>query len=276
MTKKDRLTKEEWQALAVSTWFHALLIALCGLLVHVPDAQPLDLVARRDSLILLTYEPLPVLGPEGGSPTVEPRAPRTNEVPAPRPRPAPARVRPARPPTPTPVRLPEATPTRRPTPENPSPPPAPHDPDARASTPSPPSPRQDPNAPPAPPSPPVEGTNDNGGVSATGAPGRGDGNQDGGGRGGTGGGSGIGFAGLGSRSATCSLPAYPGVNGTVSYFVTFAPNGRYVSSRPRQRGNSRLEAAVQRIIRTCRAAALPEAASQVNQEGVVTFRFTSR
>src|SRR5690606_14917378 len=89
--------------------------------------------------------------------------------------------------------------------------------------------------------------------------------------------SGLSIEGLGSRGATCPRPSYPGVNGTVTYAVTFAPDGRYVASRPLRRGgDARIERAVQSVIAGCRAEGLPGAADQDNQEGRVTFVFRGR
>jgi TonB family protein len=175
----------------------------------------------------------------------------------------------------TPVRLPDAPAARNPD-RSPSPPPAPTDRQARPTTPAPPTPRTEPDAPPAPTSPPVEGRTDDGGTSASGSPGTG-GSRDAGGRGGTGGGAGVQYGGLGSRAFTCRTPVNPGASGTVAYAVTFAPSGRYVSSRTRTRsGNPALDAAAQAVLSSCRAAPLSEEADQVNQTGVATFRFTLR
>jgi outer membrane biosynthesis protein TonB len=93
---------------------------------------------------------------------------------------------------------------------------------------------------------------------------------------GTGNGSGLAVEGLGSRHAPCPPPRYPGVGGSVTYVVTFAPDGRYVASRPLRRGGDpRLDQAARGVIGGCRAAPLPSAASPLNQEGRITFRFTN-
>lgn len=87
--------------------------------------------------------------------------------------------------------------------------------------------------------------------------------------------SSVSIAGLGSRGASCPRPAYPGVSGTATYTVTFAPDGRYVSSRPLLRGgDARIDQAVRSVVSGCRTQALPAWAPQENWEGRVTFRFT--
>lgn len=274
--EREPLSSEEWQALTVSTWVNALLVLLVLVVLPVPQPVRLDIPPRPVEMVELTLlpPPVPVFGPAGGSPEETARAPRTTAPPAARPRPEPRRTPPARPAASTPVDLPRpvAPTVRR---RDGVPPPGPVDPSAAAAVPSFPNPNPDPAADPAPPSPPVQGASDDGGVSATGAPGTG-GSSDGGGRGGTGGGSGFGFGGLGSRSVNCALPRNPGAAGRVEYYITFDPDGRYVSSRPKQRGPSSLNQAVSGILRTCRAEPLPEEASQVNQEGFVSFRFTLR
>ncbi len=80
---------------------------------------------------------------------------------------------------------------------------------------------------------------------------------------------------FGNRSFTCPSPPNDGtLEGTVVYSVQFAPNGRYLSGRPRSR-NALLEAAVGRVISGCRADALPSRAAQVPQTTTATFRFSA-
>ena len=268
--------REDWKALAASVLLHVVLLLLAAFAFRISGPSSLNEAELRRHVVEVTFEPVPLLGDEGGSPVGESAAPRTDEPPAQRPRPDPRRTVTGRPMAATPVRLPDAPAPRATAERNPSPPPAPTDRAARVTTPAPPTPRSDPEAPPAPASAPVESRNEDGGISASGAPGEG-GSRDAGGQGGTGGGAGVAYGGLGSRAYTCRTPVNPGASGTVSYFITFAPSGRYVSSRPRQRsGNPQLDQATRAVLSTCRAAPLSDEASQVNQEGYATFRFTLR
>ena len=272
--------REEWKAFSLSFAAHAAFLLFAFFFVR-PQAPDRVAPQERPHLVELQIEPVPVLAPEGGAPTGEAQAPRTAAPPAERPRPEPRRTPPARPATPTPVELPTPTrppPTRpqttRPTPA--PPPPVRRDPEAQVRPPAPPPATPDERADPAPAGSPTQGTTENGGVSATGAPGSG-GSQDGGGRGGIGGGSGVAYGGLGNRGIRCRTPAFPGYSGTVSYSVTFAPNGRYVSSRAvRRAGNTQVNSAAGNAVSSCRAEPLPEDADQVNQTGSVTFTFTLR
>jgi hypothetical protein len=84
---------------------------------------------------------------------------------------------------------------------------------------------------------------------------------------------GVSVEGLGGRGASCPRPRHPGVGGTATYAVTFAPDGRYVSSRPLLRGgDARIDQAVRAVLSGCRAQA-QTAGDPGNQEGRVTFRF---
>ena len=83
----------------------------------------------------------------------------------------------------------------------------------------------------------------------------------------------VGFQ-FGNRDFSCGQPAFPGVEGTIQYTLTFAPDGRYVSGRPRSR-NATFQNAVEAILRTCRAAPLPPQAAQVPQTTTATFRFVT-
>lgn len=78
---------------------------------------------------------------------------------------------------------------------------------------------------------------------------------------------------FGNRNWTCPTPPSTGLAGRVTYRITFAPNGRYVLARPVRR-NSTLENSVESVLPSCRAAALPPQADQVNQSTTVTFNFT--
>jgi TonB family protein len=266
--------REDWRALGISLLAHAVLLLLAAFVFHTAGPSSLDEAERRRHVVEVTFEPVPILADEGGAPVGVSAAPQTDQPPAQRPRPEPRRPSVGRPMAATPVRLPDAPASRAG--GGVSPPPAPTDRAARPTTPAPPTPREEPDARPAQASAPVDTRNEQGGTSATGAPGTG-GSSDAGGQGGTGGGAGVAYGGLGSRAYTCRTPANPGASGTVSYYITFAPSGRYVSSRPRQRsGNPQLDAAARAVLSTCRAAPLPEEADQVNQEGHATFRFTLR
>jgi len=267
--------REDWKALGASVLFHVIVLLLMAFVLRIAAPSSLDEAELRRHVVEVTFEPIPMLGDEGGAPVGEAAAPASDRPVTERPRPDPRRPAVGRPMAATPVRLPDAPAARNPD-RSPSPPPAPTVRDARPTTPAPPTPRSDPDAAPAPAGPPVEGRTDDGGVSATGSPGDG-GSRDAGGRGGTGGGAGVAYGGLGSRAYTCRTPVNPGASGAVSYFITFAPSGRYVSSRPRQRsGNPQLDAAARSVLSTCRAAPLSDEATQVNQEGYATFRFTLR
>ena len=81
----------------------------------------------------------------------------------------------------------------------------------------------------------------------------------------------VGFQ-FGNRSFDCPSVPFGGVTGEVIHRVTFAPNGRYVADRPVTR-NGPLNAAVESVIRNCRAQPLPRNAAQVNQTAQATFRF---
>src|SRR5688572_16239549 len=119
--------REDFKALGISVAFHAALLLLAAFALHTPGPSSLDEAEIRRHIVEVTFEPIPLLGDEGGSPVGEAAAPRTAEPPAERPRPEPRRPVVGRPMAATPVRLPDA-PAPRPTAErNPSPPPAPAD-----------------------------------------------------------------------------------------------------------------------------------------------------
>ena len=110
--------------------------------------------------------------------------------------------------------------------------------------------------------------------------GRGDGGGSGSGAGsGEGSGSGgtaaveVGFA-LGNRTYDCPTPPFDGVPGQVTLTVTFSPDGRYISSRPRG-GNADLVRAASSVVSRCRAQRLPAGAAQTSQSTQATFRFVA-
>lgn len=85
----------------------------------------------------------------------------------------------------------------------------------------------------------------------------------------------VGFQ-FGNRSFSCPTPPNDGTQvGAITYTVQFAPNGLYVSGRPRSR-NAALEAAVGRVISGCRADPLPARAEQINQPTTATFNFSAQ
>ncbi|WP_412063155.1 hypothetical protein [Rubrivirga sp. IMCC45206] len=170
------------------------------------------------------------------------------------------------PPAPSPARIPERQPTP-PKPDRPLPRPAQAD-DAPAARPNPPSratrPEPDPRAARQPEPSTSAGTSEGTSRSAgadTGA-GRGSGGDAP---------AEVGFQ-FGNRTYDCPTPPFSGVEGEVTYRVTFAPNGRYVADRPVTR-NGALDASVRSVISRCRAEALPSNALQVNQTTQATFRF---
>jgi protein TonB len=171
------------------------------------------------------------------------------------------------PPAATPVRVPERTRSTPPRP-NPLPRPTPQ-PESRPSRPSPPSNTTRPEPRPTPPrnTTPTQGGGSTQGTSTT----TGATEGAGAGTGGTAPAE-VGFN-FGNRSFNCPTPSNPGVNGAVTFRVTFAPNGRYVSARPRSR-NSELESLVRQVLSSCRADPLPPNARQVPQTTDATFNFS--
>ena len=83
----------------------------------------------------------------------------------------------------------------------------------------------------------------------------------------------VGFQ-FGNRQFDCPQPPFGGVVGSVVYRVTFAPNGRFVTSSPVNR-NAALHSSVRSVINRCRAEPLPSNARQVNQTTRATFRFSA-
>lgn len=237
---------DDWKGLGVSLALHTLLLLIGStfFLASKFEDPPLRLVEIEFGSFETT----------SAAARSAPRADR----PAPAPNPEPVRETPRVEPQPTPVRPPQVRPT----------PPTPEPPVAR------PEPRE---ATPAPPSPPAETPREvSGGGDPQGQQGTNPTGSDANGTATTGS-SGVSVAGLGSRGASCPSPRFPGAAGRVVYAVTFSPEGRYVSSRPRTRGgNPSLDAAVRAVIAGCRANPLPAAADQVNQEGTVTFVFSVR
>ncbi len=239
-----RFRSDDAKGMGVSLGLHAALLLIAGAMI-IGSKNP--------------ENPAHLIEIEFGDLASEARPSAPSETPDPRPpqpqtRPEPPR---AQQPTPTPVRTPQ---TRLPAQSD----------QAIAAA-----PRQQ-DAPPQPPSPPTpERNTDGGGGSPTGEQGNDSNQENRSGQGNTGS-SGVAIEGLGNRRATCPRPAYPGVNGVVSYFVTFTPEGRYVSSRPQRRGgDARIDQAAQGVLGACRAQELSSNADQVNQQGLVTFRFTN-
>ncbi len=239
-----RIPGDDIKGLGTSLGLHLVLLLISGALI-IGSKNP----EKPAHLIEIEFGDLASEArPSAPSPTPDPRPPQ------PETRPEPPR---AQPPAPTPIRTPQ---TRAPAQGQET--------IAR--------PQQQTNTPPQPPSPPTpERTTDGGGGSPTGEQGNDSNPESNSGAGNTGS-SGVAIEGLGNRRASCPRPRYPGVSGVVSYFVTFTPDGRYVSSRPQRRGgDGRLDQAAQTVLAACRAQELPSNADQVNQQGVVTFRFTN-
>ncbi len=239
---QQRFRSDDAKGLGASLGLHLALLLIAGSLI-IGSKNPED----PAHLIEIEFGDLASEArPSAPSPNPDPRPPQ------PQTRPEPPR---AQPPAPTPVRTPQ---TRVPAQGQ--------EPIAR--------PPQQATAPPQPPSPPTpERNTDGGGGSPTGEQGNDSNPENNSGVGNTGS-AGVAIEGLGNRRASCPSPAYPGVNGVVSFFVTFTPEGRYVSSRPQRRGgNPRVDQAAQGVLAGCRAQPLPSNADQVNQQGVVTFRF---
>ncbi|NNF56680.1 MAG: hypothetical protein HKN04_00420 [Rhodothermaceae bacterium] len=237
----------DWKGLGVSLVAHLVLLISFGAIFLGGKLPDPNINLMEVELIDFDVSSASARPSAQAEPT-DPQPPR--EVP----RPEPPR---AQNPTPTPVTPPRTQAPPEPT-ERPVPQPTPQE-----------------NTEPRPPQPPVESPRENtdGGGTPTGQTGDVSNQQDGDGQGNTGT-SGMSIEGLGNRRASCPRPAYPGVSGTVAYLVTFAPDGSYRGARPQRRGgDARLERAVQQVISGCRAEPLSEAASQVNQDGVVTFRF---
>ena len=245
----------------VSVVAHALLVLLLVFVAAAPsEALEQDTVelVELDFDSALADAPMPV---EQGEPARaeagDPSAPAQSLD---EPRPAP--------PAATPVRIPEA---QRPTPTRPDPLPRPRqNPDARPTRPSPPSTATRPEPAPTPPRQPdpTEGRGNTTGSASTDGSGTGPGDGSGGDAPAE-----VGFQ-FGNRDFTCGQPAFPGVEGTIQYALTFAPDGRYISGRPRSR-NATFQNAVEAVLRTCRAAPLPPQAAQVPQTTTATFRFVT-
>ena len=241
---KQRFRNEDLKGLGASLGLHLALLLISGALIigSKNPEHPAHLVEIEFGSLASEARP------SAPSPNPDPRPPQ------PEMRPEPPRAQQE---APTPVRTPQ---TRNPAQGEET--------IAR--------PQQQPDTPPQPPSPATpERNTDGGGGTPTGEQGNDSNPDDASGRGNTGS-SGVAIEGLGNRRASCPRPGHPGVNGFVSYFVTFTPEGRYVSSRPQRRGgNPRLDQAARSVLVACRAQPLPSNADQVNQQGLVTFRFTN-
>jgi outer membrane biosynthesis protein TonB len=246
--------------LALSVTAHVLILLVLAFAAAAPTETLKPDYPRP--IVEVDFIPLaPTLPVQVGEPQSAPEAAPAAAAQQPEPE------RPA-PPAATPVRVPErtrATPPRA----NPLPRPTPQ-PEARPSRPSPPSPRTRPEPrPTAPRNPaPTQGSGTTQGTATTT-----------GATEGTGAGTGgdapaeVGFN-FGNRSFNCPTPPNPGVNGSVTFRVTFAPNGRYQSARPTSR-NSELESLARQVLSSCRADPLPPNARQVPQATNATFRFTA-
>ena len=248
---------DDRDGLILSVSLHLLLVLLIAMGIgedQDPSPEPPVKLVELDLLELAPTIPVQV-GPPQRAEAGSPATPRQSVEP---PRPAPPAATPVQPPP-----RPRATPPR----PDPLPRPA-TDANARPTRPSPPSnaTRPEPNPTPRQQPEPTQGSGATQGESST--SGTNDGNRSGSGGDAP---AEVGFQ-FGNRSFTCPSPEFPGVEGTITFSVTFAPNGRYVTSRPRSR-NATFTSAVQRVISGCRAQPLPPNATQTNQSTVATFNF---
>ncbi len=255
------MTPDDREGLLLSIGVHVVVLLLLALVAATPRETlrrdyPRPIV-EVDMVRFAPTRPVLVGEPEAAVEGAASDAPEQPEVERPTPPAAtPVRVpeRPAaRPPRPDPLPRPSTQETARPT--RPNPPSAATRPEPRPTSPRQPRPTESAGA------------------------GTGQGTSPGTGQSGTGSGAGgdaaveVGFQ-FGNRSFTCPTPPNDGtLTGTVVYSVQFAPNGRYVSGRPRSR-NAPLEAAVGRVLSGCRADPLPPQADQVPQTTTATFRFS--
>ena len=251
-------SKDDRDGLVLSVSLHLLVLLIAALAVgsetETSPEPPVKLVEL--DLLALQAPTIPVqVGPPQRAAAGAPSDARQSLV---EPRPAPPSATPVQPP-----------PRPRPSPPRPDPlPRASTVPDAPAARPNPPSnaTRPEPAPTPARRPEPTEGNGASRGETST--TGSGEGTRSGSG------GDAPAEVGLqfGNRSFICPSPAFPGVEGTITFSVTFAPSGRYVTSRPRSR-NATFTSAVERVISGCRAQPLPPNASQTNQSTVATFNF---
>ncbi|GAB5535382.1 MAG: hypothetical protein Rubg2KO_16310 [Rubricoccaceae bacterium] len=249
--------KDDRDGLILSVSLHVLLLLIAALSIGVdqdPTPEPPVKLVELDLLELAPTIPVQ-MGPPQRAEAGAPATPRQSLEP---PRPAPPAATPVQPP-----------PRTRQTPPRPNPLPRPaNDPNASPARPNPPSNTRQPEPDPTP-RQQVEPTQGNGATQGD-SPTSGTNDGPASGSGGDAPAE-VGFQ-FGNRSFTCPSPAFPGVEGTITFSVTFAPNGRYVTSRPRSR-NATFTSAVQRVISGCRAQPLPPNATQTNQSTVATFNF---
>jgi hypothetical protein len=79
------------------------------------------------------------------------------------------------------------------------------------------------------------------------------------------------------RHIFCPRPRNPGLGGTVAFALTFTPRGDVVSTRLlTPQAPARVIRAGKSVLSRCMADPLPPEATQINQEGTVTFAFAPR
>ena len=251
------MSADDREGIALSLGVHAVLLLLLVLVAATPtETLDEDYSPRLTEIEFGVAPTLPVVeGPPESAPSAAPSD--AAEQPEPE-RPAPAAA--------TPARVPERAPT--PPRERPVPRPVQRD-EARPARPNPPSRATEPEPRPTAPTntQPTRGGGRSEGSAETAG-------TDRGAQTGSGGDAAVevGFN-RGNRADTCPTPPFDGIVGDVRYQVTYAPNGRYVASRPLPPRNSDLDRLVQGVITRCRAEPLPAGVPQVNQSNTVTFRF---
>lgn len=237
------MNRDDGKAIGVSLAVHALLFLLLGVFweQEAPPPPPLGMIEvelgafERAAPAARSPEPAP---PRPTPPRPEPDAPRSREQ--------------------------AAKPVRLPTPPAPSP-----EPEVvktpRTETIQP-TPREEPRAPAPDPQPPTGGTpTGTTGEAATEKPSTGAGQTER---------APYSIEGLDRSPRRAPLPANPGQRGTVAYTICVAPDGRIVRQTPRIRAGAALDRAAADALRSWLFVPLPPAAPQVEQCGVITFRFT--
>ncbi len=253
------MTRDDRDGLILSVSLHLVVLLLLALALRVPpEALDPDWPPQLTE-IEFGIAPVPpvVTGPPERAQSGESSEAMTQ----------PAPEQPA-PPAATPVRVPERTRTP-PRAERPIPRPVQSD-DARPARPNPPS--RATQAQPRPTAPTQTRETEGTGSSQGNAPTLGTDSGVGSGSGGDAPAE-VGFQ-FGNRTFTCPDVPFGGVVGSVRHRITFAPNGRYVADRPVTR-NAALNAAVESVVRGCRAQPLPRNAVQINDAVEATFRFSA-
>ena len=252
---------DDRDGLILSVSLHALvlLIAAFGMSVEVdPTPEPPVKLVELEMVEFTPSVPVQV-GPPQRAEAGDPAPPRQSIEP---PRPAPPAATPVQPP-----------PRPRATPPRPDPLPRPQTtPNARPARPSPPSTARQPEPDPSPRQQldPTQGTGATDGASSRSGTNAGPGSGSGGDAAAE-----VGFD-LGNRTHSCTTitltEASASMFGSISYTITYAPNGSFVSARPITR-NATLDRVVRPRLSSCRASRLPPQATQTNQSVRVTYNF---